>query len=136
MFRSILDPRFSTVDKVLRRVHPPAFKAKVALEAIKEQKTIVELSSIYGVHSTQIAKWKHRALAGLTQLFSDKWKRDEEQKDELLRALYEQIGKLKVEGDWLKKKIGLNSHFPHQSLYPFSVYRHLPLIAYFLGDSS
>ncbi len=91
----------------IRRVHPPAFKAKVALEAIKEQKTIAELSSIYEVHSTQITKWKHRALVGLEQLFSDKWKKDEEQKDELLRALYEQIGKLKVEGDWLKKKIGL-----------------------------
>lgn len=91
----------------MRRVHPPAFKAKVALEAIKEQKTIAELSSIYGVHPTQIVKWKHRALVGLEQLFSDKGKRDEEQKDELLRALYEQIGKLKVEGDWLKKKIGL-----------------------------
>lgn len=95
------------MEKVLRRIHPPAFKAKVALEAIKEQKTIAELSSIYGVHPTQITKWKHRALTGLEQLFSDKWKRDEEQKDELLKALYEQIGKLKVEGDWLKKKIGL-----------------------------
>lgn len=91
----------------IRRVHPPAFKARVALEAIKETKTIAELSSIYGVHATQITKWKQRALAGLIQLFSDKWKKGEEQKDELLRALYEQIGKLKVESDWLKKKIGL-----------------------------
>lgn len=91
----------------IRRVHPPAFKAKVALEAIKEIKTIAELSSIYGVHSTQITKWKHRVITGLEQIFSDKWKKDEEQKDELLKALYEQIGKLKVEGDWLKKKIGL-----------------------------
>lgn len=95
------------MDKVLRRVHPPAFKAKVALEAIKEQKTTAGLSSMYGVHSTQITKWKHQALVGLEQLFSEKWKKDEEQKDELMRALYEQIGKLKVEGDWLKKKIGL-----------------------------
>ena len=91
----------------IRRVHPPAFKARVALEAIKEQKTIAELSSIYEVHSTQITKWKHRALVGLEQLFSDKWKKDEVKRDELLRALYEQIGKLKVESDWLKKKIGL-----------------------------
>ena len=91
----------------IRRVHPPAFKAKVALEAIKETKTIAELSSIYEIHPTQITKWKHRAIVGLEQLFSDKWKKDEEQKDELLRALYEQIGKLKVEVDWLKKKIGL-----------------------------
>lgn len=95
------------MDKVLRRVHPPAFKAKVALEAIKEQKTTAELSSIYGIHSTQITKWKHQALVGLEQLFSEKRKQQEEQNDDLLRALYEQIGKLKVEGDWLKKKIGL-----------------------------
>lgn len=91
----------------IRRVHPPAFKAKVALEAIKEQKTTAELSSIYGIHSTQITKWKQRALVGLEQLFSEKWKQQEEQKDDLLQTLYEQIGKLKVEGDWLKKKIGL-----------------------------
>lgn len=91
----------------IRRVHPPVFKARVALEAIKEQKTIAELSSIYGVHPTQITKWKRQALAGLEQLFSDKWKKDDDKKDELLRALYEQIGKLKVESDWLKKKIGL-----------------------------
>lgn len=90
----------------VRRVHPPAFKARVALEAIKETKTIAELSSIYGVHATQITKWKEQALAGLIQLFSDKWKKDEQEKDELLKALYEQIGKLKVESDWLKKKIG------------------------------
>jgi transposase-like protein len=95
------------MDKTIRRVHPATFKAKVAIEAIKEQKTIAELSSIYSVHSTQITKWKHRALVGLEQLFSDKWKKEEEQKDELLRSLYEQIGKLKVEVDWLKKKIGL-----------------------------
>lgn len=95
------------MDKVIRRVHPPAFKAKVALEAIKEQKTTAELSGIYQVHPTQITKWKHRALVGLESLFSDKKKQQEEKQDELVRALYEQIGKLKVEGDWLKKKIGL-----------------------------
>ena len=91
----------------VKRVHPPAFKAKVALEALKEQKTIAEISSIYGVHATQITKWKKQALLGLEKLFSDKWKKDEVRKDELMTALYEQIGKLKVEGDWLKKKIGL-----------------------------
>lgn len=91
----------------IRRVHPPAFKAKVALEAIKEQKTIAEIASIYGIHPTQITKWKKRALDGLSQVFSDKWKTEEKHKDVLIQELYRQIGKLKVERDWIKKKIGL-----------------------------
>lgn len=95
------------MDQKIRRNHPPAFKAKVALEAIKEQKTIAELSSIYGIHSTQIAKWKKKALESLAQVFSDKWKQEEKGRDELIQELYQQIGKLKVERDWIKKKIGI-----------------------------
>lgn len=95
------------MDKGIRRVHPPAFKAKVALEAIKEQKTIGELSSIYGVHSTQITKWKKKALDFIQQIFSDKLQQQQKSEDELIQELYKQIGKLQVERDWLKKKIGL-----------------------------
>jgi transposase len=95
------------MDQKIRRFHAPAFKAKVALEAMKEQKTIAELSNIYGVHSTQITKWKKKALEILTQGFSDHWKHEEKNRDELIQELYQQIGKLKVERDWLKKKIGL-----------------------------
>ena len=95
------------MDQKIRRVHPPAFKAKVALEAIKEQKTIAELSSIYSVHSTQITKWKKKALDFIQQIFSDKLKSQQKSDDELIQELYKQIGKLQVEKDWLKKKIGL-----------------------------
>lgn len=95
------------MDQKVRRVHPPAFKAKVALEAIKEQKTIAELSSIYGVHSTQITKWKRKALDFIQQIFSDKFQSQQKSDDELIQELYKQIGKLQVERDWLKKKIGL-----------------------------
>lgn len=95
------------MENSIKRVHPPAFKAKVALEAIKEQKTISELSGIYGVHPTQVTKWKHKALFGLEAIFSDKNQNYQAQNDELIQSLYEQIGKLKVEVDWLKKKIGL-----------------------------
>lgn len=95
------------MENSIKRVHPPAFKAKVALEAIKEQKTISELSGIYGVHPTQVTKWKHKALFGLEGLFSDKNQNYQVQNDELIQSLYEQIGKLKVEVDWLKKKVGL-----------------------------
>ncbi len=95
------------MDQKLRRVHPAAFKAKVALEAIKETKTIAELSSIYGIHPTQISKWKMRALEGLVQIFSDYHAVKQKDDDELKRELYQQIGRLKVEVDFLKKKMGI-----------------------------
>lgn len=95
------------MDKVIRKVHPPALKAKVALEAIKGEKTVAELSSIYGVHSTQIKQWKQIAMENIEGMFSDKRKQREKEGDELIEQLYQQIGKLKVEADWLKKKIGL-----------------------------
>ncbi len=91
----------------IRRVHPPAFKAKIALEALKEQKTIAELASIYGVHTTQIKQWKQQAIALLQEGFSDKRKHYEQDKAELIEDLYKQIGKQKVANDWLKKKIGI-----------------------------
>lgn len=91
----------------IRRVHPAAFKAKVALEAIKEMKTIAELASLYGVHTTQIKQWKQQVLLGLTEMFSEKRRQKEKDTSQLTQILYQQIGKQKVEIDWLKKKIGL-----------------------------
>ena len=93
--------------KTMRRAHPPAFKAKVALEAIKEQKTIAEIASIYGIHPTQIAKWKRKVLDGFELLFNNKIRSRDQEQEELIEALYKQIGQLKVESDFLKKKIGL-----------------------------
>ena len=95
------------MDPKIRRVHPPAFKAKVAVEALKEQKTIAELSSFFGIHETQITKWKKQALEILAQGFSGK--REQKTKDdrELIQELYRQIGRLKVEVDFLKKKMGI-----------------------------
>lgn len=95
------------MDRTIRRVHPPAFKAKVALEALKEQKTIAQLSSQYAVHETQITKWKKRAIEILAQGFSEKWQRQEKDDRELIGELYRQIGRLKVEVDFLKKKMGI-----------------------------
>lgn len=102
------------MDKILRRVHPPAFKAKVTLEAIKEQKTISELVSIYGVHPTQITKWKRKLLDGLELLFSDKFRTRDQEQEELIEGLYKQIGKLKVEADWLKKRLLVNHKRIHR----------------------
>jgi len=79
----------------------------VALEAVKEEKTITELASVYQVHPTQIKQWRDILLANLNELFSGKYKSRDKEQAELLTSLYEQIGKLKVEADWLKKKIGI-----------------------------
>ncbi len=95
------------MDQKLRRIHPPAFKAKVAVEALKEQKTIAELSSIYGIHSTQITKWKKQALDILVQGFGVGQKQREKDDKDLVQELYRQIGRLKVEVDFLKKKMGI-----------------------------
>jgi transposase len=89
----------------LRATHTPAFKAKVALEALKEDKTSAELAGEYQVHPGQIRQWKQIAKEGLVGLFSGRKKKED--KDELLQELYQQIGQQKVELDWLKKKSGL-----------------------------
>jgi len=90
-----------------RKRHSAQLKAKVALEAIRGERTVNELASLYQVHPSQIAAWKKRALEGMTDLFADgrcKGRQD----DEVLKAqLYQQIGQLKVELDFLKKKSGL-----------------------------
>ena len=89
--------------KSLRSKYPPAFKAKVALEAIKEEKTSAELSSQYQVHPGQIRNWKGTLKKGATDLFNGNRKKTEDNKDKLIEELYKQIGQLKVELDWLKK---------------------------------
>ncbi len=88
----------------IRKQHNAAFKAKVALEAVKGEKTVSQLSSKYGVHLNQIGQWKKHLLEELPVLFSDKRKRAEKDRDELEAELYRQIGQLKVELEWLKKK--------------------------------
>lgn len=90
----------------IKRQHTPGFKARVALEAIKEQRTISQLTMEFGVHPTQIGRWKSLAVAGLERVFSEKERFDQRARDELVDRLYQQIGKLKVEIDWLKKKMG------------------------------
>jgi transposase-like protein len=87
--------------------YTPAEKAKVALEAIKGELTLSQITAKYSVHSTQIATWKKQALALLPDLFSDKGKRETNDHEMRLTELYEQIGRLKVENDFLKKKLGV-----------------------------
>lgn len=88
----------------MRKSFDKEFMARVALEAIKEEKTIAELSSQYEVHRTQITKWRKRALEGLAGIFQGKEGKNVEEKAKVIDELYRQIGQLKVENEWLKKK--------------------------------
>jgi len=89
-----------------RKRYSAALKAKVALEAIKGQRTVSEIASEYGVHPNLITKWKKQVIEEAPGIFSDKKERVEKQSQELESELYRQIGQLKVELDWLKKKSG------------------------------
>jgi len=86
-----------------RKRYDSQFKAQVALEAIKNQRTISEIASDYGVHPNQVSKWKREALEGLPEIFSNKQKKQQRDNRALQDELYKQIGQLKVELDWLKK---------------------------------
>jgi transposase-like protein len=91
--------------KSKRKRHSAEFKATVALAAVKEEKTLTELASEYGVHPNQITQWKKQLLETLPEIFSQGQKREKENQEALQAELYQQIGKLKVEVDWLKKKV-------------------------------
>ena len=88
-----------------RKVFPPTLKAKVAFAALKGDKTVAELSSVFGVHPTQIKQWKDTLQSGMADLFTDKRKRHEQSQEELIDSLYKQVGKKEIEAEWLKKKI-------------------------------
>ena len=88
----------------VRKRYDAAFKARVALEAIRGERTIAEIGSETGIHPNQICKWKKQALEELPDIFSGKRKKREQSSEELESELYKQIGQLKVELDWLKKK--------------------------------
>ena len=90
-----------------RNQYSADFKAKVALEALKEQQTLSELGSCSGVHPTLVAQWKRQLREALPQVFTDRRQKPDRTAEELQAQLYQQIGQLKVELDWLKKKVGL-----------------------------
>ncbi len=89
--------------KKIRRKLSPAFKAKVAVDALKEQKTMPEIASQHGVHSSQVQKWKKELKEGISEIFASGKTQKDGEKDALIEELYKQIGKLQVELDWLKK---------------------------------
>lgn len=96
--------------KRTRRKFSAEFKAKVALEAIKNQKTLAQLSQQYDVNAITIAKWKAEALDNLSSVFKGKPEPEQTESSVEIEKLYAQIGQLKVENDFLKKsakKLGI-----------------------------
>jgi len=91
----------------IKKNHPPAFKAKVALEAIKAVETTGQLASKFAVHPIQIGIWKKRAIEAVQNIFSQKDKKIEAEKEDFTRELYSKIGRLEIENDFLKKKVGM-----------------------------
>ena len=94
---------------VIKKRHTQQIKMKVALEAIKGQKTTAEITAKYGVHATQINTWKKHALEIMPEAFSCKRRRSQADQQNLVDELYKQIGQLTVERDWLKKNVALSS---------------------------
>jgi putative transposase len=87
-----------------RRVFGGAFKAKVALAAVRGDKTTAQLALEFEVHASQVAAWKQQLLEQAPKMFEDGRQKDREESAANEQALYEQIGRLKMEVEWLKKK--------------------------------
>jgi len=86
-----------------RKQYKPAVKAGVAFEAVKGEKTIAQVATEYGVHPNQVREWKEHLLRVLPELFWDQRKGTDEEHNQVKEELYRQIGRLKVENEWLKK---------------------------------
>ena len=93
--------------KQTRKKHSPAFKAKVALAALQGDLTIAELAARFEVHPSQIHAWKKAVVEGVPQLFENGSGQQEKEQEALVNQLYQQIGQLKVERDFLSRKSGL-----------------------------
>ena len=90
-----------------RKRFSATLKSKAVLEVIRGEKTINEIASSYGVHPNQLSLWKKQAIEGLPDVFADGRTKRKKDKSADLDRLYQQIGRLQVELDWLKKKSGL-----------------------------
>jgi transposase-like protein len=88
-----------------RQRHNDTFKAKVALAALKGDRTAAQLASAFDVHATQVSQWKKQLLENASAAFSGDRKVSEVDHDAREAVLYQQIGKLQMELDWLKKKV-------------------------------
>jgi transposase-like protein len=89
-----------------RRSYSAEYKAKIALEALRGQRPLNELAAEHGIHPHQISQWRTQLLAAVPGIFSERGTQREKAAEDLQAQLYQQIGQLKVELDWLKKKLG------------------------------
>jgi len=89
-----------------RKKHSKELKARIALDAIKGQKTMSELASEYGVHSNQTGRWKKQLLESALDIFTRGKDKETEKKEIERDRLYKKVGQLQIEVDWLKKKTG------------------------------
>jgi transposase len=89
----------------IRKHHSADFKRKVALEAIRQQKTMNQITAEYGVHASQITNWKKQALEGINQAFVVSGKSVETDRQVEIDELHRQLGQVIAERDWLKKKL-------------------------------
>lgn len=88
----------------MRKTYDAAFKAKVAFEAAKGEKTMAQLASEFSVHPNQIRLWRNHLMEQLPELFSNRRPQQEKVREERESELFQQIGQLKMELEWLKKK--------------------------------
>lgn len=88
-----------------RKTHSPQFKAKVALTAIQNDETMSQIASRFGVHPTMVSNWKRQMLEGAADIF-DKNRKSRKQAEARTNELFRQIGQLKVENDFLARKLG------------------------------
>ena len=89
-----------------RRKHNPSFKAKVALEALKGEETTAELANRFEVHPGQIRVWKRTLAEGAAEIFGGDQAQKRKDSESLIAQLYQQIGRLKVERDFLESRLG------------------------------
>jgi transposase len=91
----------------IKKNHPPAFKEKVAIEAIRGAETPGQLATRFSIHPIQIGVWKKQAITAINQFFTQGAKKKERDYESEMEDLFKKVGKLQVENDFLKKKVGL-----------------------------
>lgn len=89
----------------MRKHHSKEFKAKVALAALKGDKTMAELSSEFGVHATMITRWRSEAKEGLAEIFGKSDREEIREYKNKIEDLYKTIGRIQVENDWMRKNL-------------------------------
>jgi len=92
----------------MRKQYTPAIRAKIVIELLKEEKSLAQLSSEYGVSTKQLTRWKNYTLAEMPRLFERNSDQMKEKYETKINELYAEIGRLTTQVNWLKKKSGLN----------------------------